>query len=214
MFKNLCIRCSSRIFLVIDLFNDNNSVILNYFWKFEFLDYSTSSTRISSNTYVICGLNKYSCCCSVAWSCLALCHPMDCTMPGFPVLHCLLEFAQTHVHWISDAIQTSHLLLPPSSPALNLSKHQGLFQWVGSSYQVAKALTGAYQQINFPFSGPRTNSQVVFLSLRRTYTFILQGVVLRKLGCSVLIVTFCHNWPPQFDKITHNFTFAFTHRLK
>ena len=55
-----------------------------------------------------------------------LCHPMDCNMPGFPVLHYLLEFVQTHVHWIDDATQPSHLLLPPSPPALNLSQHQCL----------------------------------------------------------------------------------------
>ena len=63
---------------------------------------------------------------------------MDCIAPGFPVLHQLPEFAQTHVHWVGDAIWPSHPLLPPSPPALNLPQHQGLFQWVGSSYQVAK----------------------------------------------------------------------------
>ena len=72
------------------------------------------------------------CCCSVTKSCLTLCDPMDCSTPGFLVLHYLLEFAQTHVHWVNDAIQTSHLLLPPSPPALNLSQHQGLFQWANS----------------------------------------------------------------------------------
>ena len=53
---------------------------------------------------------------------------MDCSMPGSPVLHHLLEFAQIHVHSVTDAIQPSHPLFPPSSVALNLSKHQGLFQ--------------------------------------------------------------------------------------
>ena len=57
---------------------------------------------------------------------------MDYSTPGFPVLHYLLEFAQTHVHWVSDDIQPSHPLLPTSPPALNLSQHQGLFQWVSS----------------------------------------------------------------------------------
>ena len=66
-----------------------------------------------------------------------LCHPMDCSTPGFRGLHCLLEFVQTHGHWVSDAIQPSHPLLSPSS-ALNLSQHQGLFQWVSSLHQVAK----------------------------------------------------------------------------
>jgi len=58
-----------------------------------------------------------------------LCHPTDCSTPGFPVLHCLPEFAQTHVHWVSDAIQLSHPLLPPSPFVLNLSRHQGLVPW-------------------------------------------------------------------------------------
>ena len=57
-----------------------------------------------------------------------------------PVLHHLLEFAQTHVHWVSDAIQPSYPLLPPLPPSLNLSQHQDLFQWIGSSQQVAKVL--------------------------------------------------------------------------
>ena len=58
--------------------------------------------------------------------------PHDCRMPGFPVHHQLLEPAQTHVHWVSDAIQPSHPLLSPS-PAFSLSQHQGLFQWVSSA---------------------------------------------------------------------------------
>ena len=80
-----------------------------------------------------------SCCCSVAESCPTLCDPMDCSMPCFPVFHCLQEFAQTHVHCVCDAIQPSHPL-SPGSPALNLSQHQGLFQCVGSSHQVARVL--------------------------------------------------------------------------
>ena len=70
-------------------------------------------------------------------SCPTLCNPMDCSTASFPVLHHLPEFAQTYVHGIGDAIQPSHPLLPPSPPALNLSQHQGLFQWVRSSHQVA-----------------------------------------------------------------------------
>ena len=63
---------------------------------------------------------------SVTQSCPTLCDPVDCSMPGFPVLHYLLEFAQTYAHWASDAIQLSHPLLSPS-PAFNLSQYQGLF---------------------------------------------------------------------------------------
>ena len=61
----------------------------------------------------ICLLGLLVYCCSVAKSCPTLCNPLDCSLPGFPVLHYLPEFAQTHVHWISDAIQPSHCLLPP-----------------------------------------------------------------------------------------------------
>ena len=80
------------------------------------------------------------CCCLVTKSRPTLWDSMDCSMPGFPVLHCLPEFAQIHVHWVGDAIQPSHLLSSPSPPALNLSQHQGLFLWVSSSLQVAKVL--------------------------------------------------------------------------
>ena len=67
-------------------------------------------------------------CYLVARLCPALCDPKDCSTPGSPVIHCLLEFSQTGVHLVSDAIQPSHPLLPPSPPAFNLSQHQGLFQ--------------------------------------------------------------------------------------
>ena len=88
-------------------------------------------------------------CCLVAKSCLTLCDPMNCSMPSFPVLHYLPEFAQTHVHWVGDAIQPSHLLSPPSPPALSLPQHQGLFQWVSSSYQVTKVLELHLQHQSF-----------------------------------------------------------------
>ena len=80
------------------------------------------------------------CCYSVIQLCSTLCDPMVCSRPGFSVLHYLLGFAQTHVHWVSDAIQPSHSLPPSSSPTFCLSQHQGLFQWVTPSHQVAKVL--------------------------------------------------------------------------
>ena len=67
---------------------------------------------------------------SVSQSCPMLCDPMDCSMPGFPVHHQLAEFAQSHIHWVSDAIQPSHPLSSPSPPAFDLSLHQSLVQWV------------------------------------------------------------------------------------
>ena len=71
---------------------------------------------------------------------LTLCNPINCSTPGLPVHHQLPEFTQTHVHWVSDAIQPSHPLSSPSPPALNPSQHQSLFQWVNSSHEVAKVL--------------------------------------------------------------------------
>ena len=79
---------------------------------------------------------------------LTLCDPMDYSTPGFPVLHHLLEFAQTHVHRVGDAIQPSHPLSSPS-PAFSLSRHQGLFQWVSSSHQVAEVLELQLQHQSF-----------------------------------------------------------------
>ena len=86
---------------------------------------------------------------SVARSCLTLYDPTDCSTPGVPVHHQLPELAQIHVHWLSDAIQPSQSLLPPSPPTFNLSQHQGLFKWVSSSHQVAKVLEFQLQYQSF-----------------------------------------------------------------
>jgi len=77
---------------------------------------------------------------SVAQSCPTLRNPMNRSTPGLPIHHQLPEFTQTHVHQVSDAIQPSHPLASPSPPAPNSSQHQGLFQWVNSSHEVAKVL--------------------------------------------------------------------------
>ena len=77
---------------------------------------------------------------SVDHSCLTLCNPTDSSTLGFAVHHQLLELAQTHVHRVGDAIQSSHPLSSPSPSALNLSQHQGLFKWVSSSHQVGQSI--------------------------------------------------------------------------
>ena len=87
----------------------------------------------------------YICSCSVAKLHLTLHVPVDCSTPGFPVLHHLTELAQTHVYSVGDAIQPSHHLLPPYPPAFNLSQHQGLFQGVGSLHQLAKGFELQHQ---------------------------------------------------------------------
>ena len=116
-------------------------------------------------------------CCSVAQSCLTLCDPRDYSIPGFPVPHCLPEFAQTRVHWVGDAIQLAHPLLLPSLPSLSLSRHQSLFQWVGSSHQMAKVL-----ELSFSISPPNKPSGFIsfwidwtnFLAVQRTLKCLLQ----------------------------------------
>ena len=93
---------------------------------------------------------------SVAQSCPTLCNPMNRSTTSLPVHHQLPESTQTHVHWVGDAIQPFHLLTSPSSLALNLSQHQGLFKWVSSSHQVAKVLEFQLQHQSFQWT-PRTD---------------------------------------------------------
>ena len=85
----------------------------------------------------------------VPQSCPTLCDPMNCSMPGFPVHHQLLELTQNHVHWVGNAIQPSHPLSSPSPTAFNHSEHQGLFKWVNSSHKVAKVLEFQLQHQSF-----------------------------------------------------------------
>ena len=89
---------------------------------------------------------------SVAQSCPTLYDPMNQSMPGLPVHHQLMESTQTHVHWVGDAIQLSHPLSSPSPPALNLSQHHGLFQWVSSLHVVAKVLEFQLQHQSFQWT--------------------------------------------------------------
>ena len=93
---------------------------------------------------------------SVTQSCPTLCDPINHSTPGLPVHHQVPEFTQTHVHQVSDAIQPSHPLSSPSPPAPNPSQHQGLFQWVSSSHEVAKVLEFQLQHWSFQWT-PRTD---------------------------------------------------------
>ena len=105
------------------------------------------------------------CCCSVSQLCLTLCEPMDCSTPGFPVLHHLLEFAQTHVHWVSDAIPPSQPLLPPSSPALYLSQHQSFpMSWLFASggLNIGTEIQLQHQSFQWIFRVSHLSQQKVF----------------------------------------------------
>ena len=125
--------------------------------NFRCLASTTVREYISVKSHTVCGdllwqiiLSKCICCyCSVPKSYLSLWNPMDCSMLGFPILQYLLEFAQSHVHWVGDAIQPSYPLSPTSPPAVSLSQHQGLFQWVSSLHQVARVLELQHQSFQW-----------------------------------------------------------------
>ena len=103
-----------------------------------FLNGSTASNLLLFNyIFYLAARVQFS---SVAQSCLTLCDPKNHSTPSLPVHHQLPEFIQTHVHWVSDAIQPSHPLSSPSPPAPYPSQHQSLFQWLNSSHEVAKVL--------------------------------------------------------------------------
>ena len=103
-----------------------------------------------------------------------LCNTMDYSTPGFPALHHLPELAQTHVHWVSDAIQPSHPLSSPSNPPFNLCQHQGLFKWVSSSHEVGKVL-----EFHFSFSISSCNEYSRLISFSNDWfdLLALQGTL-------------------------------------
>ena len=111
-----------------------------FLWTTRKVTYGFSLESIEQYSSFFTGDHGPCCWCSITKSCPTLCDPLDCNMPDFPVLPYLLEFAQTHVPGVSDAIQPSHPLSSPSPPAFNLSQHHSLFLWAGSSHQVAKVL--------------------------------------------------------------------------
>ena len=111
--------------------------------------YIKLNTNGKSNPAFSNSWEKYNQSCSVTQSCPTLCDPMNRSVPGLPVHHQLLEFTQTHVHRVGDAIKPSHPLLSPSPPALKISQNQGLFQWVSSLHQVAKVLEFQLQHQSF-----------------------------------------------------------------
>ena len=99
-----------------------------------------------------CPTLEYIYCCSVAKLCPALCDPMDCSTPGFPVLHCLPEFVQIDVCSVGEAVQPSHPLSPLPPLTIIFSQHQGIFQSVGSSHQVAEVLEFQLQHQSFQWT--------------------------------------------------------------
>ena len=103
---------------------------------------------------------------SVTQSCPTLCNPINHSTPGLPVHHQLPELTQTHAHWVGDAIQPSHPLSSSSPPAFNLSQHQGVFQSVSSSHQVARVL-------EYSFSISPSNEYSGLISFRMDWLNLL-----------------------------------------
>ena len=112
---------------------------------------------------------------SVAQSCLTLCNPMDCSTPGLPVPHQLPKLVQTRVHLVSDIIQPSHSLSSPS-PAVSLSQHWGLFQWVSSSHQWPK-----YWSFSFNISPSNKDSRMISFRMDWLDLFAVHGTLKRLL---------------------------------
>ena len=141
---NLSSSCSVCLclFSVFKVYLSDMNFTIPDFFQFQFT-WTTFFHPHTFNLYVSLDLKWVSCSVQfslVTQSCPTLCDPMNRSMPGLPVHHQLLESTQIHVHIVGDAIQPSHSLLFPSPPAFNNSQHQGIFQWVSSSHQVAKAL--------------------------------------------------------------------------
>ena len=133
---------------------------------------------------------------SVAQGCPTLCEPRNCHMPGFLVLHHLLEFALTHVDWVNDTIQPSHPLFPLSPPAFNLSKHQGLLQWVSTSHQVAKilGLEPLFSLSSFTFI-KRVFSSCSFSAIRKISSAYLRLLIF----LSTIFISACASSNPVFS---------------
>ena len=125
---------------------------------------------------------------SVAQSCPTLCNPMNCSTPGLSVHHQLLEFTQTHIHWVGNAIQPSHPLSSPSPPAPNLSQHQSLFQWVNSLHEVAK-----YWSFTFSISPSNEYSRLISFRMDCFDVLAVQGTLksLLQHHCSKASVLQC-----------------------
>ena len=132
--------CNMEMRTIFRGIRENRTRSLTYLWSQAMLP-----AWVSHPCRIICF------CCVFAQYCPTVHDPKDYSMPSFPVLHYLLEFAQTHVHWINDAIHPFHPLSSPSPPTFSLSQHQGLFHWVESSHQVAQVLELQHQSFQWLF---------------------------------------------------------------
>ena len=135
-----------------------NNIYKNYYLGFFQWDYENLLSLRETDIFIIVSYSRISLVrfSSVAQSCPTPCNPLNRSIPGLPVHHHLPELTQIHVHRVGDAIQPSHPLSSPSPPVPNPSQHQGLFQWVNSSHEVAKVLEFQLQHQSFQWT-PRTD---------------------------------------------------------
>ena len=147
------------------------------FFKSVFSHHTVSCTNILDLQYLF--HSRQCCCYSVTKSCLILCDPMDCNMPGLPVPHHLLEFAQVRVRWIGDAIQSSHPLLPSSTFAFNLSQHQVAKVLKLQPTPLSWLFASGGQSISFSFSINPSNDYSGLISFRADWfdLLALQGTL-------------------------------------
>ena len=125
---------------------------------------------------------------------------MDCSTPGFPVLHHLPEFAQTRVHWVSDTIQPSHPLSSPSPAAFSLSQHQDIFWWVGSLHQVAKVLELQLQHQSFQWIFRLISFRIDWFDL-----LALQGTLKSLLLCHYSKASFFKCLAVSMVQLSHSY---------
>ena len=142
------------------VWNNHSRDILNIFQTFK---------NVFMNVLHLCGSL---CCCSVTQSCLTLWDPMDCSTPGFPVLDYVPEFAQIHVHWVDDAIQPSHPLLSPSSPAFNLSQLR-----IFSNVSVLHIRWSKYWRFSFSINPSNEYSGLISFKMDWLDLFAVQGTL-------------------------------------
>ena len=145
---------------------------MKQFEKMKKFELNSTTWNSKDLPVLLCQIHLIKSVSSVSQSCLTLCNSMDCSIPGFPVCHHLPELAQTHTHWVYDAIQPSHPLLSPFFPAFKISQYQGPFQWLRSSHRWPKYWSFSISPSNeysgkifFLFSSVQFSSSVMSDSL-------------------------------------------------
>ena len=166
-----------------------------YLWGIKVPDYSTRIKGGRSSLRVVWFAQQRRCC-SVTKLCLTLCDPMDCSMPGFPVLHYTPKLAQTPVHWVGDAIQPSPPLLPLSPPALNLPQHQTFFpvSWLFASGGQSIGASASVLLVNIQGWFPLGLTSLISLGLSRVFFSTIRKHQFFSTQPSLWSNSYIHTW--------------------